>query len=91
MARSAEHGVADVAEIPASNKEPESIQGSLEAREWLAMSLRGLSSVDREILSLTIQGYSLSDLAEATGLSYTNAGVRLHRLRKRLRKSLIQR
>ena len=43
---------------------------------------------DRLLFRLLIDGYSLPDIAERVGLSYANAGVRLHRLRGKLRKHL---
>lgn len=47
-----------------------------------------VASDDRDLLYLVLRGHSLSEIAKATGLTYANAGVRLHRLRARLRKSL---
>jgi len=55
----------------------------LEAREWLEGKLEQMAPVDRELAKLIAEGYRLREAAEAVGLSYTNAGVRLHRLRKR--------
>ena len=73
-------------EVPAPPTERE---GTVELRDLLDGARRSLPSVDGEILSLVIEGRNLSEIAKATGLSYANAGVRLHRLRKRLRKLLI--
>ena len=44
--------------------------------------------IDQKILSLVVSGMRLKEVASATGLSYSNAAVRLHRLRKLLRRLL---
>lgn len=44
-----------------------------------------LSRDDRKLLELVIQGYTISQIAEQKGVTYSAAAVRLHRLRKRLR------
>ncbi len=67
------------------------IQQNVEIREWLAKSFKDLLPKDRAILRMIGRGDDLRDVAEATGLTYANAAVRLHRLRNRLRKSLVQR
>lgn len=73
---------------PGDNREPTALQTAVDERiqlkEWLAVALRELPSVDGAILSLLIDGYRLPEIAEATGLTYSNAGVRVSRLRKRL-------
>jgi DNA-directed RNA polymerase specialized sigma24 family protein len=73
------------AQVPSREPQPDE---ALEARNLLSVKLKGLTSVDHEILAMTVEGYDLGDIAEATGLSYSNAGVRLHRLRRRLRNAL---
>ena len=35
-------------------------------------------------LMMALEGHTLAEIGKALGLSYTNAGVRLHRLKKRL-------
>lgn len=45
---------------------------------------------DLEIVRLLLAGRTLSEIASAVGLTYSNAGVRLHRLRRRLRKYLFE-
>lgn len=73
-------------DVPAPATERE---GTLELRDLLEEARHALPLVDQQILTLVIEGRDLSEIARATGLSYTNVGVRLHRLRKRLRKFLI--
>src|SRR5579885_974263 len=58
------------------------------AQETLNEFMSQLNETDREMLSLSIDGYDLKEIADRLGLSYSNAGVRLHRLRERLRNDL---
>ena len=53
-------------------------------QHWLAETIRTLPSDDRTLLVSSLEGYSHAEIAEITGLSTSNVGVRLHRLRKRL-------
>jgi RNA polymerase sigma factor (sigma-70 family) len=48
-----------------------------------------LNTEDRQMIEWAAQGYTLGEIAAAKGLSYNNAGVRLHRIRGKLRKSLL--
>jgi RNA polymerase sigma factor (sigma-70 family) len=50
----------------------------------LAEAVKGLSKPDRVLLALLMQGYSSSEVATRLGLTYSAAGVRIHRLRDRL-------
>jgi RNA polymerase sigma factor (sigma-70 family) len=76
-------GVRSVQDIPSPAGDAEQ---ELRLKEWLSQSLKQLAPIDREILTMVIDGYRLPEIAEATGLSYSNAGVRLSRLRARLRR-----
>ena len=49
------------------------------------LALRGLGDDERELLRLAIEGRSIEEIARQLGLTYSAAGVRLHRLRKHLR------
>jgi|HubBroStandDraft_4_1064222.scaffolds.fasta_scaffold147239_2 RNA polymerase sigma factor (sigma-70 family) len=48
--------------------------------------LSQLDELDRQLVGLLVEGYTLNEIASALGMSYSNAGVRLHRLRKSLGK-----
>ncbi len=48
--------------------------------------LNGLNETDRELIELAVLGYTLEEIAEATGLTYSNAAVRIHRIRKKIRR-----
>jgi RNA polymerase sigma factor (sigma-70 family) len=61
-----------------------------EARLVVEDARRALAPLDREILNLIEASLTLSEVAAATGLSYTNTAVRLHRLRRQLRRLLGQ-
>jgi RNA polymerase sigma-70 factor (ECF subfamily) len=59
--------------------------GSIDPRQqWLMDTIRTLSVDDRTLLVCSLEGYSHAEIAELTGLSASNVGVRLHRLRQRL-------
>lgn len=47
-----------------------------------------LQQGDRELLNLLLQGFTTKEIADRLGLQYSNASVRLHRLRMHLRKFL---
>ena len=58
------------------------------AQEILDEFMNQLDQSDREMLHLSMEGYDLAEIADRLGLSYSNAGVRLHRSRERLRNYL---
>jgi RNA polymerase sigma factor (sigma-70 family) len=72
-----------------SGHEPQSPDVT-EARLVIEELRLALAPLDREILNLIEAGFTLSEVAAATGLSYTNTAVRLHRLRRQLQRLLGQ-
>lgn len=46
--------------------------------------LNNLGADDRRLMEMIVAGHDLADVAKNMGLSYKNAAVRLHRIRKRL-------
>lgn len=52
--------------------------------------LEQLSEVDRPILLLSLEGYSYQEIGEVLGISETNVGTRLNRLKKSLRQFIQQ-
>ncbi len=48
--------------------------------------LSGLDPADQQLMKLLIEGYTLPEISSRLELSYSNAAVRLHRLRQTLRK-----
>jgi RNA polymerase sigma-70 factor (ECF subfamily) len=57
----------------------------LEQEQLLRSIIAQLDETDRQLIRLLAKDLSLLDVAKATGLTYTNAAVRLHRLRRKLR------
>jgi RNA polymerase sigma-70 factor (ECF subfamily) len=53
-------------------------------RQWLEETIRTLPVDDRAIVISSLEGYSHAEIAEITGFSASNVGVRLHRIRQRL-------
>jgi RNA polymerase sigma factor (sigma-70 family) len=58
------------------------------AQETLNEFMNQLDESDRQVLSLSMEGYDLGEIADRLALSYSNTGVRLHRSRERLRNYL---
>jgi RNA polymerase sigma factor (sigma-70 family) len=65
-----------------------SAEQQVENNELLRTALETLTEVDKNIVVSVIEGYSISEISQMVGLSYSAVGVRLHRLRKRLAKLL---
>lgn len=59
------------------------VTGSLEAKALYA-AVRSLPEADRAIISLHLDGYDHSDIADIIGLSDGNVRVKLHRIKKQL-------
>ncbi len=54
-------------------------------RSRLVAAIRQLPDPDRQLAMLHLEGLSNTEVAEVTGLSSSNVGTRLHRVRQRLR------
>lgn len=63
-------------------------EDALAAREVLDEILGQLDDADRQIIRLLADGYGLQEIQQALGIGYSDAGVRVHRLRRRLRNYL---
>ena len=74
-------------EIPSPRVEkpatPEQLTRAKQLRDEL---LAGLDPADQQLMKLLIEGYTLPEISSRLDLSYSNAAVRLHRLRQTLRK-----
>lgn len=75
-------------ESPLQDSLEAAVQGSVEVKWDIGRVIHALPPVDQKILSLVVSGMTLKEVASATGLSYSNAAVRLHRLRKLLHRLL---
>ncbi len=62
---------------------PEQLTRAKQLRDEL---LAGLDPADQQLMKLIIEGYTLPEISSRLDLSYSNAAVRLHRLRLTLRK-----
>jgi RNA polymerase sigma-70 factor (ECF subfamily) len=51
---------------------------------WLYARIRELPPVDRSLILLLLDGVGYRDIADITGLSESNVGVRLHRIKQHL-------
>jgi RNA polymerase sigma-70 factor (ECF subfamily) len=63
------------------------LTASPEQRErvaWLYARIQQLAPVDRTLILLYLDKINYADMAEITGLSETNIGVRLHRIKQQL-------
>jgi DNA-binding CsgD family transcriptional regulator len=50
--------------------------------------LKALSPGEQQLLRWALDGVSLAEMARRLGLTYSTTGVRLHRLKKHVRKML---
>lgn len=60
---------------------------TVELRQLLQQALRNLPRDERRALALSLDGYSLQEIADRLGISAGNAAVRLHRIRAKLRRN----
>jgi RNA polymerase sigma factor (sigma-70 family) len=57
-------------------------------RQQLREVLSELNEPDRRIVQLLIDGFSITEIAAQTGMSYSTVATRLHRMRRRSRNKL---
>lgn len=72
---------------------PEHIQPSdektiSENEERLFWALRKLNDSEKAVISLYLEGFNYQEIAEITGLSESNVGVRLNRIKNKLKEIL---
>lgn len=58
--------------------------------DWVYSRLRTLSIVDRSLVLLYLDGNSYEDIAEVQGISTSNVGAKINRIKTRLRHLLAQ-
>lgn len=56
-----------------------------ERLEWLYAQIAGLEPVDRSLCLLLLDGFSYKEMAEMVGISESNVGVKIYRIKQRLR------
>jgi RNA polymerase sigma factor (sigma-70 family) len=57
-------------------------------RDWLRAAIRELPPLHREVIILTLEEFSTSEIAEILGITENNVAVRLNRARKGLKQAL---
>ena len=62
----------------------EEVRGRNEQLDWLYDEIRKLDAVNRSLMLLVLEGYSYQDVAEQLGITASNVGVKLNRLKKQL-------
>lgn len=62
---------------------------TLAAEELHSEIVKMLAPGERRLLTLVLEGYTLDEIGQRLQISYDAAGVRLHRLREKIRKHLI--
>jgi len=67
-------------EVPDLTSSP----GERERVAWLYARIQQLAPVDRTVILLYLDKLDYAEMAEVTGLSETNIGVRLHRIKQQL-------
>ena len=55
-----------------------------ERLDWLYQEIAKLNEVDRSLALLLLDGFSYREMAEMIGISESNIGVRIHRIKKHL-------
>jgi RNA polymerase sigma-70 factor, ECF subfamily len=53
--------------------------------EWLYEQIARLEPVDRSLCLLLLDGFSYKEMAEMAGISESNVGVKIHRIKQKLR------
>ncbi len=77
-----------VSEIPITGDENESAFFSDESLNFLYAAIKKLSEIDRAIILLYLEEKSYKEIAEITGATANNIGVRINRIKERLKKLL---
>ncbi len=55
-----------------------------ERLDWLYQQIAALNAVDRSLALLLLDGFSYKEMAEILGISVSNVGVKINRLKKQL-------
>ena len=59
-----------------------------ERSEMLLQQIKLLSDVDKTIITLHLEDFDNGEIAEITGLTKNNVGVKMHRIKEQLKKKL---
>jgi RNA polymerase sigma-70 factor (ECF subfamily) len=75
-------------EVAGDDASPAESQANREAVERLYQAVRALAPADRALVLLYLDGISYAEMAEVIGISESNVGVRLNRVKKSLAEAL---
>ena len=92
LAFSAYHKVQELSSVNVENLKEVGVQGEIEdfvvSRESYYQAVEGLSKEEFELFNMIVEGYRIPEIANLLEISYSNAGVKVHRLRDKLKKKL---
>lgn len=63
----------------------DTIDSTSEREEWLFRALRTLGESERALISLYLEDYSYAEIASVTGISENYVGVKLNRIKEKLK------
>jgi RNA polymerase sigma-70 factor (ECF subfamily) len=52
--------------------------------DWLYQQIAQLNEIDRSLILLLLEGFSYQEMAAILGISESNVGVKIHRIKKHL-------
>lgn len=78
----------DIIYGPVLPERPEERQEPEEQREQLFAALRQLNDADKALIALYLEDLSYQEIAEITGISENNVGVKLTRIRNKIQQLL---
>lgn len=58
--------------------------------DWLYEEIAQLNAIDRSLLLLLLDGYSYKEIAKIIGISESNVGVKINRIKKGLTKKSLE-
>lgn len=71
--------VENMTNVLATNEDPKD-----ERVAWLYNEIKQFNEIDRSLTLLLLDGYSYKEMAEMMGISESNIGVKIHRIKKQL-------
>ena len=76
--RESRHVTADAPVLERSESPPD------ERLTWLYEAINGLDTIDRSIALMLLEGYSYKEMATIVGITESNIGVKINRIKKQL-------
>lgn len=72
---------------PIQSSHTDNTENKIDAQQ-LMQSIQALNEIDKSIILLYMEDYSYDQIAKIVGISSTNVGVKINRIKKQLRKHL---